>query len=314
MDWIEVTVRTNTQGADMISEQLMRAGASGAVIEDRRDAQLDLEGPAKWDLLDPSIIDAMAEDVLVRGYLPADARAADSLRALRDALSGLTPERIGFDAGPLTLSTGNVRDEDWAENWKKYYKPFRVGERLVVKPVWEAFDAKETDIVLEIDPGMAFGNGTHETTEMCLALLEETLQKGDAVLDVGTGSGILSLAAARLGASSVLAVDLDPVAVRTADENIRRNRLENIVTARVGDLLEGVEVRADLVVANIIADAIVLLSGAVSRHLKPGGLFISSGIIRDREPDVLAALSAAGFHLLKAERKGEWVALVARLP
>ncbi|MCL1964910.1 MAG: 50S ribosomal protein L11 methyltransferase [Firmicutes bacterium] len=312
MRWIEVTVRTNTAGADMISEQLMRAGAKGTAIADRHDAVRDMEGPLKWDMLDQSVVDAMDEDVLVRGYLPDDVTSAERLEALRTALLGLTAEHIGFDAGPLTLSVDNVAEEDWAENWKQYYKPFRVGKRLVVKPVWEAFEQGPGDVVIEIDPGMAFGNGTHETTSMCLSLLEELLRPGDTVLDVGTGSGILALAAAKLGAGRVAAVDLDPVAVAVARENIARNGAADIVEIREGDLLAGVSAKAGLVVANIIADAVILLADAARARLTPGGLFLCSGIIREREQDVLCSLTSAGFSIERVEYKGEWVAVVAR--
>lgn len=312
MNWVEVTVRTNTAGADMVSEQLMMAGAKGTVIVDRNDAEMDLQGPAKWDILDASILETMDEDVLVRGYLPEDVSTGECVNVLRSSLSHLTPERLGFDAGPLSVEMDNVREEDWAENWKQYYKPFRVGERLVVKPVWESFDQRPDDLVIEIDPGMAFGNGTHETTAMCMALLEGLIKPGDTALDVGTGSGILALAAAMLGASRVLAVDLDPVAVRVAGENIARNGYQETVTAQVGDLLAGVDMQAEIVVANIIADVIILLSSAVRGHLKPGGAFVCSGIIRDREADVVEALTAAQFSIDHIERQGEWIAIVAR--
>ncbi len=312
MDWIEIAVRTNTFGADMVSEQLMRAGAKGTFIEDPNDMIAGQSDPLAWDLIDPELLRAMGDWATVRGYLPDDASSVERVAALRQTLAALTEDAIGFDPGEMTLTVVNVHEEDWAENWKKYYKPFRAGEHLVVKPVWEAFDAEPDDLVLEIDPGMAFGNGTHETTAMCLALVERVVRPGDTVLDVGTGSGILSLAAARLGAKNVLAVDLDPVAVRVAGENILRNGLMETVTARVGDLVEGVDIRAEVVVANIIADVIILLSGAVMGHVKPGGAFISSGIIRDREEDVTAAITEAGFTIEHIERKGEWIAIVAR--
>lgn len=312
MNWTEVTVRTNTAGADMISELLMSAGAKGTVIEDRHDAAQNLLGSTKWDILDDSILALMDEDVLVRAYLPEDASGPDRVAWIRAALESLTPEAIGFDGGPLALALGSVREEDWAENWKQYYKPFRVGKRLVVKPVWEIFDASETDLVIEIDPGMAFGNGTHETTAMCMALLEKYFRPGMTVLDVGAGSGILALTAARLGAQAVTAVDIDPVAVRVARENIERNGLAGQITAKAGDLLEGIDARADIVVANIIADVIVLLSGAVRGHMMHDGLFICSGIIKDREGDVCRALSAASFTIESVTRQGEWVAIAAR--
>lgn len=311
MDWMEVTVRTTTAGVDLVSELLMRAGASGTSIEDRNDAGLDLPGHMRWDILDQSVVDAMDADAIVRGYLPADAAALERVAALRETLAALT-DGLGFDAGPLTLTVENVREEDWAENWKKYYKPFRVGERIIIKPEWEPVDERPGDLVIEIDPGMAFGNGTHETTAMCLSLIEAWMEPGDTVLDVGTGSGILSIAAAKLGAKRVTAIDLDPLAVRVAKENIDRNGLGEVVSARVGDLLQGIDGAADFVVANIIADAVILLSEAVRAHMAPGGLFLSSGIIRDREADVQRALLEAGFAVLHTERRGEWVAIVAR--
>lgn len=312
MDWIEITVRTNTAGADMVSELLMCAGAAGTVIEDRYDATLDLSGPAKWDILDPSILSAMPDDVLVRGYIPNDVRITERMSSLRHTLSALSPARIGFDAGPLRIDVANVRDEDWAENWKKYYKPFRVGNRLVIKPIWETYEAGADDLVIEIDPGMAFGNGTHETTSMCLALLEEYITAGCTLLDVGTGSGILAMAAAKLGASYVHAIDLDPMAVRVAMENIKYNSLETVITVTVGDLLTDMAHQAEVVVANIVADAVILLSKAVRHHLRENGVFISSGIIRDREQDVREALLEAGFCIEEVRYAGEWVAIVSR--
>jgi len=312
MDWLEVTVRTNTAGADLVSEWLMQTGASGTSIEDRNDALLEPVDATKWDIIDDAVIEAMDEDVLVRGYLPRDERVTDRIATLRGILAGATQEMLGFDAGPLSLETEDVREEDWSENWKKYYKPFRVGEHLLVKPVWEEVEAGEGDRIIELDPGMAFGNGTHETTFMCLGLIEKLTGQGCTVLDVGTGSGILGIAAALQGASKVVAVDIDPVAVKVARENIERNHVENVVTARVGDMLKGLDEKADVVVANIIADVVIMLTSAVRNHLNEGGAFVCSGIIRDREQDVLDALKEHGFTVETIEHKGEWVAILAR--
>ncbi len=311
MGWIEIAVKTNTAGADMVSEQLMRVGCKGTSIEDSNDMVLAEKHPTDWDLIDPAVLAAFGDYAVVRGYLPDDASSAERVASLRLTLGGLTEDVLGFDPGPLSVTVVDVREEDWAENWKKYYKPFRVGNRMVVKPVWETYGAAPHDLIIEIDPGMAFGNGTHETTSMCLALLENVVRPGDFVMDVGSGSGILAIAAAKLGADGVFAVDLDPVAVRVAKENIERNGLSDRITAQVGDLLKGVDAKADVVVANIIADAIILLSDAVHKHMKPGGTFISSGIIRDREEDVTGAIAAAGFSIERIERGGEWVAIVA---
>ena len=313
MDWIEITVHTNTAGSDMVSDLLMRCGASGTAIEDRNDAKMDPSAFAQWDLLDADFVDQMQEDVLVRGYISNDERAMERTASLKDTLSMLASESIGFDAGTLELSIAEVREEDWAENWKKHYTPFRVGKRIVIRPVWECYAEGPEDIVIVIDPGMAFGNATHETTSMCLSLLEEYVMPGYAALDVGTGSGILAIAMAMLGASSVRAVDLDSVAINVARKNVERNLLSDQVIVEVANLLEGSHEQADVIVANIIANAIILLSQSVRAHLKPHGVFIASGIIRDRERDVLDALQNAGLAVEAVRYAGEWVAVVATI-
>ena len=312
MDWLEVTVRTNTAGADMISELLISAGAKGTSIEDRFDAFSEPTDATQWDLIDPSVIEKMDEDTLVHAYFPAETTSRETIESLRARLAALTPEWLGFDAGKRELEIANVREEDWAENWKKYYKPFRVGRHLVVRPVWEKYEPQAGDKIISIDPGMAFGNGTHETTSMCLGLVEDYIKPGYEVLDVGTGSGILAIASVLMGAQSALGVDLDPVAVRVANENIERNGLSDRVRAQVGDLVKGIDTQADVVFANIIADAVIMLSRAVRAHMKPGGVFICSGIILEREQDVLDALSEAGFTVDRIEHRGEWPAIAAR--
>ena len=312
MDWLEVTVRTNTAGADLISELLISAGAKGTSIEDRFDAFSEPTDATQWDLIDPSVIEKMDEDTLVHAYFPAQTTSRETIESLRARLAALTPEWLGFDAGKRALEIANVREEDWAENWKKYYKPFRVGRHLVVRPVWEKYEPQAGDKIISIDPGMAFGNGTHETTSMCLGLVEDYIKPGDTVLDVGTGSGILAIASVLMGAQSALGIDLDPVAVRVANENIERNGLSGRVHAQVGDLVKGIDTQADVVFANIIADAVILLSRAVRAHMKPGGVFICSGIILEREQDVLDALAEAGFTVDRIEHRGEWSAIAAR--
>lgn len=312
MDWLEVTVRTNTAGADLISELLISAGAKGTSIEDRFDAFSEPTDATQWDLIDQSVIEKMDEDTLVHAYFPAETTSRETIESLRARLAALTPEWLGFDAGKRALEIANVREEDWAENWKKYYKPFRVGRHLVVRPVWEKYEPQAGDKIISIDPGMAFGNGTHETTSMCLGLVEDYIKPGDTVLDVGTGSGILAIASVLMGAQSALGIDLDPVAVRVANENIKRNGLSGRVHAQVGDLVKGIDTQADVVFANIIADAVILLSRAVRAHMKPGGVFICSGIILEREQDVLDALAEAGFTVDRIEHRGEWSAIAAR--
>ncbi len=313
MDWMEAVVHTTTMGADLVSEVLMNAGAAGTAIEDRYDVASSQKKDGMWDMIDEHIYDHMSEDVLVKAYFSADANAKETLLLVGERLAGLARADLGFDAGSLKLESRRVHEQDWAENWKRYYKPFRVGERIVIKPSWETYDAQEGDLVLELDPGMAFGTGTHETTFMCMQQLERFVTPCCKVIDVGCGSGILSLAAAKLGAGDVLAIDLDESAVKVARENVHKNALDGVVRVEHGDLLEHREEKADVIVANIIADVICALCDPVKAHLLSGGVFICSGIIREREEDVQRALAAAGYRVCHRLEKGEWVCLAARL-
>ena len=315
MDWIEVTVHTTTAGSDLVSEELMREGANGTMVEDRADVPDPDKPNGYWELIDPKLIDSMPEDVLVHAWFEPNAALKEKLTALRARFAELRSLPLGFDAGTLELGTATVHDEDWAEVWKRFYKPFRAGKTLVVKPTWEQYDVQPGDRVIEIDPGMAFGSGMHETTSMCLELLEETIRGGERVFDVGTGSGILAIGAALLGAKDVLAIDIDPVAVRVAEENIAHSGLTGTIRAEQGDLLEkSGDAVCDVCVANIIADVICGFAAPLKAHITPGGFFICSGIIREREQDVLDALAAAAYEVEEVRHKGEWVAIRARRP
>ncbi|WP_192895367.1 50S ribosomal protein L11 methyltransferase, partial [Pelotomaculum sp. FP] len=243
---------------------------------------------------------------VVKGYLASGAELAGRLEALRAALNSLeltpAPE----------LRTCHVAEEDWANCWKAYYKPVHVGQRLVVKPSWEDYPVVAGELVIDMDPGMAFGCGAHPTTALCLKLLEKYVQDGATVYDVGTGSGILAIASALLGSGRVVAVDHDPVACRTALANIERNGVAGRVKVIQGDLLSSIEGKAGLIVANIIASIIAGLAVDVSKTLVSGGIFIASGIISERGPEVLAALESAGLSVVEQLEDGGWVALVAK--
>ena len=312
MDWIELTVHTTTQGAEVVSDALMLSGATGTMVEDRADIPDPDKPNGYWEIIDPKLIDSLPEDVQVHAWFEPDATFQERLQALRSQLDmnrRLAPE---VDLGTLQIDTVNVKDEDWSEVWKQFYKPFRAGKSLVVKPTWEPYAPKPGDRVIEIDPGMAFGSGTHETTGMCLELLEEAVHGGERVIDVGTGSGILAIGAALLGAKDVLAIDIDPTAVKVARENVAHNHLEQTVTTLEGNLLEKVDAQCEVCVANIIADVICMFAAPLNDHIVPGGLFICSGIIKEREQDVTGALLAAGYTILDIRRKGEWVAMISR--
>ena len=314
MDWISMTVRTTTEGAEAVSAMFMDLGIMGALIEDKADVAINQRPTGYWDILGDELAERMEDDVKVTAYIPADERAQDTVAQVREALKRLSGMELGFDAGKLTLETGGMDDEDWAESWKSQYKPYRLGETFVVKPTWEKYEKGPNDRVIEIDPGMAFGSGTHETTGLCVALLEEKVKPGMRVIDVGTGTGILAIAAAKMGASRVLATDLDPMATRVAAENIALNGLSDTIEAKNGDLLETVSEAGDIMVANIIADVICMMAAPARKYIVPDGLFICSGIAREREDEVIAALNEAGYRDLDIREKGEWAAIAARSP
>ena len=308
MQWVEAVVHTTTIGSDLISEELMMLGATGTEIIDRADVPDPRKAGVYWELYDPKMLEEMPEDVLVKGWFELNEQTPDVINNVKQRLSELKNDEF-IDFGTLELDMQNVADEDWSENWKKYYKPFRIGTHLVVKPTWEPYEAQADDLIIELDPGMAFGTGTHETTNMCMQLLEKHLQDGMRVMDVGTGSGILAIAAARLGAKDILAIDIDPAAVKVAIENVELNGVKDQVRVVVGDLCKSEAMPCDLAVANIVADAICMLAGPLTRHLEKDRLLICSGIIREREQDVMNAATEAGYTLFDRIEKGEWVAL-----
>ena len=309
MDWIELVVHTTTEGADQVSSVLMEAGASGTMIEDRA----DIPDPAKphgiWEIIDPKLLDSMPEDVLVHAWFAPDEAFPSLLEQIRGALS-LLPAGSGGTGCPR-LETKSVNDESWKDVWKKYFRPFYAGAHLVVKPTWEDFSPGPEDKVIEIDPGMAFGSGTHETTSMCLSLLEDVITGSESVIDVGTGSGILAIGAALFGAGDVLAIDIDPDAVRVAAENVEHNQVGSVVSVRQGNLLDHVDAVCDICVANIISDVIISFAAPLKEHIRPGGLFICSGIVSSRAEEVRRALESAGYEILQRVEKGEWAAFLA---
>jgi ribosomal protein L11 methyltransferase len=241
-----------------------------------------------------------ATETAVLGYLPVDERVEGTLLALKEAL------------GRKEITIRFVAEEDWAHAWKQYFKPQHIGEHIVIKPSWEEYDAKPTDIVIEIDPGMAFGTGLHATTRLCLCELERYVTPGMQLADVGTGSGILAVAAIKLGATSVIATDNDPLAVKIALENITLNGVEESVSAVESSVPPAGEF--DIVVANILADVILGMRELLKAAIKPGGLLIASGIINERAEDVRKGLTQAGFVLQETTNEGDWVAIRAQVP
>ena len=310
MDYAELIVHTTTAGSDAVSDVLMEAGASGTMIEDKADIPDPSKPHGIWEIIDPKLLESMPEDVLVHAWFEENPALPSLIENITGRLSQLhdTVE----NAGSLRIETRSVNDKSWADVWKKYFKPFYAGQHLVVKPTWEPFDPAPGDRVIEIDPGMAFGSGTHETTGMCLSILEENIRGGEEIIDVGTGSGILAIGAALLGAGHVLAVDIDPDAVKVAAENVANNHVQDVVTVQQGDLLEKVDAVCDICVANIISDIIISFAAPLMSHICPGGLFICSGIVSMRADEVAQALLDAGYEILQKYTRGEWTAFLSR--
>lgn len=319
MKYIEITVETSESGIEPLTALLMEAGAESVEIADPRDILDRMANKAsyEWDYVDPSVEAELSETPRIMVYAPDDASGRALARRIRKAAEEAANDAArgaygpGVDLGTLAVTEAVRDDGEWKDKWKEYFRPFRVSDRIVICPTWEETEVRDEDILIRIDPGMAFGTGTHETTSMCLALLEQTVRPGQSVLDCGTGSGILSIAAAKLGAGEVLGIDIDPEAVRVAKENIERNGVSGTARAEQGDLTKGVPFTADLVVGNLMAELIVMLTPDIAAHLAPGGRFISSGILTEKEDLVRGALEKEGFEIRRVDRKGEWCAILA---
>lgn len=308
--WIEVRVITKSEALEPISGIFYSLDCKGVAIEDPEDILGREQGPLTWDFADINVLEHKGKVAVVRAYFAEEDNIEDVLEYVNERLTEL--KEMGLDLGEAKVEHEKMHEEDWANTWKQYYKPTKVGEKIVVKPIWEEYEAKDGELVVDLDPGMAFGTGTHETTRMCIQSLEKYVKEDSTVFDVGCGSGILAIAAAKLGAKLAVGVDLDPVAVESSIENVGYNKLKNIEILH-GNLVEVIDGKADIVVANILAEIICILTDDVKRVLKDGGVFITSGIIHDRVDMVCEKLEATGFEVMEKNRDGEWNCIVAKL-
>lgn len=322
MEWIEVFVATSQMGLEPVEGVLYQCGLNGLMIHDEADFAEFLENPNReWDYVADELVEEKQEQTTgITFFLRDNLYGREQLSQIKSALQSVKETEKELDLGSLEVTMKNVAEEDWANNWKKYFKPFPVGDKIMIKPSWEELPAQTDKIILKIDPGHIFGTGTHETTQLCMELIEKYVKKDDMVLDIGCGSGILSIASLLLDAKEADAVDIDPNAIQIAYENSDRNDIDRSrYHVKAGNILEDKELQAsysgkkyDLVAANIVADVIIALTKQVPDYVKDGGIFLCSGIITERKEDVLEALKAANFAVLDIKEKTSWVAIATR--
>ena len=308
MEWAEVGFRTSHEAVDAVSALFEEAGASGTVIEDPALINEYIHS-GLWDYTDiPEQKDTSV--VTVKAYFAADDSLDEKLALIRAGFDAIAAR--GVDTRPKELLTARMQDEDWANSWKKYFHTDKVGERVVIQPSWEEYEPQPGEVVLRLDPGAAFGTGTHPTTAMCLRAMERLVKPGMTVFDVGTGSGVLAIAAAKLGAKTVRAVDYDATAVRVARENIEANGVADVVSTAESDLFSAIPGKGGLVTANLIADLVIRLIPDLDAHLETGGALLASGIIESRAQEVREAAETAGFFVAEDYEEKEWHAMVIR--
>ncbi len=324
MKWLEIHIDTNHAGLDTVEALLSSLDVDGLVIDDEAEFQDFLENNRQyWDYVDEDLEASMRGKSRITFYLPADETGFSKMAEVRIALEKLKQERT--DCGTLLMTLDNLEDADWENNWKQYYKPMEIGERLLVIPQWLQEDPKVKKLLsqgrvpLILDPGLTFGTGSHATTRLCLTALERYIHGGERVLDLGCGSGILSIAALRLGAASATAVDIDDKCLTVAYENAALNGIgKDTYTVLVGDVFSDEAFRArvgggyDILAANIVADVIKALAPMARSFLKPGGLFLCSGIIDDRAEEVAQALTDAGLEILETRSSEGWFSYLCR--
>lgn len=309
MKWYEVKIKTTSEKVDEICDILYDVGVGGVAIEDPKDIVNNMKEETSWDYFDINSLNIDHECAVVKGYLPESEDLDKKVEFIKKNVHNLNQGQEKKEVDQITIA--EVYEEDWANSWKKYYKPKKIGQKIVVKPTWEEYIPNEGEKIVELDPGMAFGTGTHETTTMCTRLLEKYVKDESTVYDIGCGSGILSIVAAKLGAKEVTGVDIDEVAYKVSKSNVELNSVKDIVEIKHGNLMDVIGGKADIVVANIIAEIIKLLSKDIGIFMKPEAKFIASGIILDKVDEVAQELGKNGLKVITIERLGEWAAIVS---
>lgn len=321
MQWLELTIKTASAGIDLVAERLTVLGHDSFIIDDQADFDDFLENNKQyWDYVDEDLEQKMQGLSQIRLYIEDGPTAMETVSELRTQMQLLRQQHPRQDLGSLEIQLANLQNEDWENNWKQYYQPLPIGEKLLVVPQWLNPENKEGRLPVLLDPGMIFGTGAHASTQMCMMALEQAIHGGETVIDLGSGSGILSITALLLGASTAIGVDIDPKAEDIARDNAAINGLySDRFTAVTGNVigdradLERLAGQYDLVLANIVADVIIPLSPLVPGFMKPDSLFICSGILEQRLPEVRAAIEAAGLEVLTVRMIEDWCQITARL-
>lgn len=319
MDWIKVSIVTTNEGIDPVSSVLNDLGYDGLEIADKDDFKEFLENNRKyWDYVDEELERLKEEDTKITVYADGGADGVSELKVIEKAIKKLKENDINNSFGSLKIITESVKDEDWSENWKQYFKPLEIGEKILIQPEWQPLESETDRIIFKVNPGMTFGTGSHDSTRFCIEEIEKNIHEGDTVLDLGCGSGILSVIALLLGASDACAVDIDENSETVAYSNLEMNGLDKSnYHVYIGDIIEDSGLRDrfaeyDIVVANIVADVIIALSPYVCGFMKKDGVFICSGIINERAEEVKSALEKAGLKIVEAKQSDEWTAYTCK--
>jgi len=325
MKYIELKIHASKQGVEMVSELLMRNGITSLSVDDPADLQdiLEKKNEYGWDYIDEEVKARPDREPVVRAYLEDSEEGRRQLQHLKEKIMNLKSLELeghfGWDVdfGRLYAESEVVDDEAWKDRWKENFHPAKISDTIVVRPSWEDYEAALGEMVIQIDPGMAFGTGSHETTRLCMQLMEQYAPKQtearSSLLDVGCGSGILAIGGALIGFGDVLGIEIDHDAVDVAEENVRLNGVDDVVRIRQGDLTEGVAFEADMIVANLMADLVMRLAADCGKHLKEGGVFISSGILIEKKDQVAKAIEDSGFTVEEIVEEGEWCAIAATI-
>lgn len=308
MNWSQVKLYTQHDAISIVSGFLISHGLRGLMIEDATEVTEFLEETSQnWDYIDEAVLDMKSCETAVVFYLPETMQGIEMLREIQADVVHLPAQTPGIDFGTLTFESEILQQEDWETSWKKYYHPVEIGKRLVICPFWEEYQTAPHQVKVLLDPGMAFGTGTHETTRLCMAYLDEEITADSTVLDVGTGSGILAITALLLGAKHVVGIDIDELAVKIAGENAALNHVADQVEFLCGDLTEKIDGQYDFICANIVADVLIRLADQILPFMHKNSKLMVSGIIEDRQEDVFSALRAAGLKHISTKTENDWV-------